>query len=772
MSKSNFPFAKTAAKTIWLCCFYFIGFSTFAQQLTIHDAETKTILPEARLEWKNQSEIIQANEQGIISFDLKIVSGDFFILCDGYSRHFGTFSLLGDSDIIRIYPLHEELQPVTITAYNSSVLPVQASAPLALIDGSDLREGFNPSLSDAINLVPGIKMEERGYGGSRRINIRGSMLRSPFAVRNIKMYWAGIPVTSPDGSSPLEMFDNGDIGQVEIIKGPAGSHYGSGNGGVILLQPVENVGMPISTNFTAGSWGLIRSQTSIDIGTDKIRLHTSYANQQTDGYRDQEANSKSNIMLDLDYRHSSKLSYHLTGIQYNGYWELPGAIKQSDIDEEGPTYAQPFSVAGDAHVERNRLWVGLKQDWKIIEKSNKLTNATSVYFTQTDKINPYGTTGYFNGYKKEDANGVGGRTEFIYSPKARRWSQVVFGGEFQAEDHHIDEWTNDEGNPGDLKYSNNTQSTATLVFISTTIEPWASATLDIGAGLAHTIYDNTGISQSEDANISLDKKLDLGAELLPRVALSQRLHANGYAYVSYSVGNSTPSLFEIIDVGSGALNAELRPEKGNNVEFGYNTILRNNVFFQVNGYHMELSNAILPQVLADDTEIFTNAGEIEMWGYETSIKVNLENEAKAQYAYLSASFNGGDFRFVDYVIEDEKDQSGKRLTGVPLAQGSVAAVIGKKNFSAKFRYYWVDKAPLKDDNSEWSQAYSLLNHSVSYSMQLGNIALEIFAGVNNVTNTRYSSFYQLNGFGGKSHNPSPERNYFGGVKVAFARDKK
>ena len=49
----------------------------------------------------------------------------------------------------------------------------------------------------------GVLMETRGMGGSRRLNVRGSALRSPFAVRNTMLFVRGFLLTEADGTSPV-----------------------------------------------------------------------------------------------------------------------------------------------------------------------------------------------------------------------------------------------------------------------------------------------------------------------------------------------------------------------------------------------------------------------------------------------------------------------------------------------------------------------------------------------------------------------------------------
>jgi hypothetical protein len=125
---------------------------------------------------------------------------------------------------------------IRLEAYRTNHRAEELPAAVGFIDSLTIAQSDRSSLQQALNTIPGVVMESRGYGGSHRLNIRGSSLRSPFAVRNIKLYLDGIPLTSADGQTPLELIDPEDIQQLEVIKGPAGSLYGNGNGGLLLLK--------------------------------------------------------------------------------------------------------------------------------------------------------------------------------------------------------------------------------------------------------------------------------------------------------------------------------------------------------------------------------------------------------------------------------------------------------------------------------------------------------------------------------------------------------
>lgn len=70
------------------------------------------------------------------------------------------------------------------------------------------------TLVSGLNTLPGVRMEERSPG-SYRLSIRGSLLRSPFSVRNIKMYLDDFPLTDAGGNTYLNALDPSSISSME-----------------------------------------------------------------------------------------------------------------------------------------------------------------------------------------------------------------------------------------------------------------------------------------------------------------------------------------------------------------------------------------------------------------------------------------------------------------------------------------------------------------------------------------------------------------------------
>ena len=141
-----------------------------------------------------------------------------------------TASLHAQTDSARV------MQTVIVKGYEQNRQLKEVSAAINVINTAQLQRYNNMSLLPALNATPGVHMEERSPG-SYRLNIRGSTLRSPFGVRNVKVYWNGIPFTDPGGNTYLNQLGFYNATSIEVLKGPASSLYGAGTGGAV--EPVR-----------------------------------------------------------------------------------------------------------------------------------------------------------------------------------------------------------------------------------------------------------------------------------------------------------------------------------------------------------------------------------------------------------------------------------------------------------------------------------------------------------------------------------------------------
>ncbi|MEM1000580.1 MAG: TonB-dependent receptor plug domain-containing protein [Bacteroidota bacterium] len=652
-----------------------------------------------------------------------------------------------------------------------------------------LREGAGFSTERALNTVPGVRFDSRGPGGSRRLSIRGSVIRSPFGVQNVRAYFDGAPLTSPDGSTPLEVVDVANVKQLTVEKGPMGAEFGPGNGGVLQIQPnltavARRLGA--SVEFTAGSYGYLRMVAGSGFNSgqnDRTRIAVRYLRQSYAGYRDQEANEKQMLFLGLRQRLGRDRQHELrfTGWYHEGIWELPGALTIAEADS-APRQALPFSVDAQARVERRNLRGNL--GYRYLRETVEIT--AQAYFTHTDKLNPFGTSPFFQGYKDEAIHGFGTRVTSkvqLVSQSGGLQLHLRGGGEVQWETNQALEYDNQQGEPGDLRFDQDLQARQAHGFVAFRGQLRQHA-LAASASLNAVNYNVQDLLRANALDLSARRRFrpgvrpalmyELKNDAMPPYRLRARL----------STSYSPPSLAELRR-DDGTILPDLLSERAWSLEVRPSAMFLNRqLTAELNGYLMQVRNAILPQQLNTTEVVYQNAGQTQQNGLEWMLryqKGGLTQDAVRRI--FSVEFKGAlqDYRFSRYV-KDATDLAGNFIPGVPRATltGRIEKHIWR-GIDATVLANYNGRTFADDANAVAQDGYWLLNFELgrgwaSYRPNLlggpvirvdppSAFRARVFAGINNLLDTQYTNFLALNAFGGRYWNPAPGRNFYAGVRI-------
>lgn len=662
----------------------------------------------------------------------------------------------------------DDLETVYVEAFAQNRLKTDQPLALSTLASSTISKFGSHTIVSAMNTLPGVRMEQRSPG-SYRLNIRGSSLRSPFGVRNVKIYYKGIPFTDPGGNTYLNQLSLRDMNSIAVLKGPSGSLYGAGMGGVMIINS-ELSNLSFQKNNTAelelsgGSFGTKNGSIKVGWDGDKSRSMIRYSNFQSDGYRDHtalhqqvvsyETHVKLNEMEDLEgFLHYTNLFY-----------QTPGALTKEEFDIN-PRAARPaagiFPSAkeSNASVEQKAFLAGLKHTYRF---SEHLENTISLYGAYTDFTNPT-----FRNYELRKEPHFGGRTIFKYKRESGEVKQnYLVGGELQQGYFSQRDFGNIAGKPDTIQTSDDVNELSALVFAQADIQFKQGWEASFGMSLNYHNLHFRRYVPVEDA----DFRFKSHPVWAPRVSISKKIGADNLLYGSVSRGFSPPTLAEILP-STAEINRDLDAEKGMQYEIGSKgSYLNNRINYDVSLFVTRLSQSISSRKDASGADYFLNAGNALQKGAEIALEAVLYDDVSTFVSMIRSwgSLTLFDFKYKHYKVNDE-DFSDKRFPGsakLNFAAGfDLSTEIG---LATHLTYQKTSKIPLDDANTIYAKDYDLLGIEISYPFKIGsNLGIQLFASGNNLLNQTYSLGNDINAFGGRYYNLAPKINFNGGVRISY-----
>ncbi|MEQ9415588.1 MAG: TonB-dependent receptor plug domain-containing protein, partial [Cyclobacteriaceae bacterium] len=391
--------------------------------------------------------------------------------------------------------------------------------------------------------------------GSYRFSIRGSSLRSPFGVRNVKVYWNELPVTDAGGNTYLNQFDANSIHQIEIIKGPGSSLYGASTGGVVLLKsPVPEKQKKITGGWLGGSYGQKNYQMALQTGTENSTHYLGYQHQQSDGYREQTRMVRDQFTSTQRFSISDQEQIETAIFYTDLYYQTPGGLTQAEYDANprqartGSTF-QPSAVEANAGVSLKSFYTGVSNQYQFSPQAH---NRTGVFgnFVQFENSS-------VRNYERRSEQNLGVRsvTDFMFN--WGNWqAKLIGGGEFMSGFSPIKNYQNQQGFPGSPLSDDEVKTLQYNLFGQGefTMNNWMlSGGLSVNwVGYQLLALSNNPVKQQE---VSYDPIVT------PRVAVLKKINDAFSVHGNISWGFAPPTLAEVIP-SDGIFNASLKAEKG------------------------------------------------------------------------------------------------------------------------------------------------------------------------------------------------------------------
>ncbi len=663
------------------------------------------------------------------------------------------------------------------------------------LDQKELARGTGLYLDDAINAnVPGVTMNRRAVSSGQQFNIRGygngvgfRGANNNFDGQGYKVYYNNIPLTDAEGVTTLDDIDFASIGNVDVIKGPAGSLYGLAIAGVVNLTTSRpsNGETSLSEKMTVGSYGLARFTTQLQIGMENTSLLLNYGHQISDGYLDHNASTKDFLNAVFDFRPNARQSISTYFGFSNSYDERGGELtidQYNNLDYSG----NPRYIKNNAHSEIISFRAGLSHKYQF---TDWLSNTTTVFgsglntnassaggWTDKNPIN-YGTRSTFDlNFDLGNSFGLSGIAGFEF--QEQRAQLVSFG---MVE------------NPNDLVGYNIIGATRSNQYALTKT---GSLFTEWILNMPHDLSFTAGIGKS-NMNLDLTDRLydptsnkpqrvaaNYNGLYSPHFALNKIFNKAISVYASYSKGYKAPVSGNVVISATGQLNTALVPEVGNQIEIGTKgNVLDNRLHYELALFSAKFKDKFTSVAVPDvgNTTAYsyiTNGGSLNNKGVELLLKYVAYQSPTGFFSDVNpyANLTYSDFKYEDFVYESvdrtggiiTSDYSGNTVAGVaPWVLNAGIDFNTHLGLYGTLNYAYHDPVSFTSDGLNVADSYNLLNAKLGYRVGFGHFDLNAFAGVDNIFGTQYYLMLFINQLD-DAYIPAPlNAVFYGGVNLKY-----
>jgi iron complex outermembrane receptor protein len=628
------------------------------------------------------------------------------------------------------------------------------------------------SLDETLLLIPGLTVSNRNNPSQDpRISIRGFGARSAFGVRGIRVLRDGIPLTLPDGQTPVDYLDLESVGRVEVMRGSASSLYGNAGGGVIDLRTSEPLPVPVSAavrlwNGAFGSRKLVGKTGGTAQG---FGYQANVARTESDGYRAYSRQRMTNGFARISLDRGGSYALEWLGMD-TPVAQNPGALTRAQF-ETNPRLADPLSIRKSARKAVTQSQLGITG-----RRAGERGQIEAAAYAATRSLDNPLAFAIVDVGRTTSGGSLRATLPFSFLGADHR---LTFGTELQRQN----DLRRNFANCNDVPAPTVPTATCPTVGVERGI-----VTLDqreivssVGSYVREELqlgdrYVLTGSARAdavrfrvEDRLISATNPDDSGRRLLnavsPMIGILARLSTSHSAYANVSSAFETPTATELGNQPSGAagINPDLKPQRSVTYEVGVKGVgatgLQYNASLFATGVHDELVPFDIPG--GGGRRYFRNAGRTSRRGAELGLGLAVRS------LELGGSYTYANYRFTDFTV-DTAHYAGNRIPGIPRQTLQASAALRSAIAAFVVEATVADRMAVNDANTESSPGYGIVNARIVTGRSVGFSGAELVVGAQNLFNSRYVSSVSVNAAGGKFYEPGSQRSVYVGLTLMAA----
>ena len=610
------------------------------------------------------------------------------------------------------------------TAYADAPVEVTNDLPVTVVTASRTAQAINtvPASIDVITKdqiqqspakdLPSLLRQDAslnvvstgGYGQQTSIFTRGTESKHTLVLVD------GVRTNNASSSlSGINFLDTSDIGQIEVLKGPASVQYGSDAiGGVIQLISTKPTKQNIFATVEAGENNLYKAIIGADLVKDDAYLQIRGQKLSTDG-----------------------TPATTTAKQDAGYDQKGYAVK-GGIDND--QFALSLEARGNQgtteYVDGNDYASPLSADF-----NNRLLNLKSRYTLAPDLNVNLRISQFIDELDQNQS------TDFVHSDQKEADLNIRWG--FAAHQNILFGITGSQANAKALSTD--------FLGKQTSFDHDVEST---GYYLQHQYQDKIFSTQ---AGVRVEDNKTFGTHTTGQIAGRMQVLPTTSIYANIGTAFRAPNAFELFSTSYTVSNPNLNPEESTSYEIGVDQQIINGLDANLAVYRTNIDN-LITQVFDPVTFKFQNQNiaKTKLTGAEAGLKWKLD----------SGWFAATSYNYVQPIKEGQNGASDSELQRRPRQSLTVATglQLAQYGFSAEL----LSKSAAKEYDALYPTSGYAIGNLHGYWQAMPNVRL--FANVENFTDRKYATALAnapFGGFGSLSQYLAPGRQATLGLTVNF-----
>jgi iron complex outermembrane receptor protein len=631
------------------------------------------------------------------------------------------------------------------------------------------------SFDEMLLALPGVSVANRNNPTQDpRISIRGFGARSAFGVRGVRVVRDGIPLTLPDGQTPIDYLDLESVGRIEVIRGSAGSLYGNAAGGVVEVRTVDPPADVVAGRVTGygGSYGLKRWAGAVGGTSGVVRYQGDLSRTEQDGFRRHaRQQSTSGTLRMLVTNATSELA-----LSYTGYdtptAENPGALTAAEMAADR-RQSDPAQIRKGARKAVQQSQLGLSGTRR---SSSGLELSASAHYGWRALDNPL--TFAIVDVDRATAGGAVRVTAPVRWLGLEHRLSAGIDAQFQDDDRYnfancnfIPPLTAPTAACPVLSEERGTVQLAQRERVSN-IGPYVRDEIAFADRYRLTLG-----ARADYVRFSVDDHLIAGTNpddsgertleaISPLVGLVARLSPLHSVYANVSTAFETPTATELANKpdGSAGINPDLDPQYATTIEAGLKGALGGRVRYDLSLFRTRVRDELIPFEVPGGAgrRYFRNAGSTRRRGGELGLAGSFGMTT------LGASYSYSDFFFDEYTV-GTSDFGDNRIPGVPNQQVQGYATLDWRGWFATLEGQAAGGMYMDDANTLRSGRWEVMNGRVGGRVAIGDVTLAPVFAVSNLFARAYAGSIVVNAAAGRYFEPAPGRTIYAGLTVGVGR---